>query len=296
MVFIPSGCLYSSTVTGPSRTAWKPILVAVLAVLIAGGIGYYAWTLRATRADTLEQLEAARVEAASGAAERQRNEQLNQEIATCKTEREAESKRCQRAETAVASMQSDLAATRDELDHLRKQREETAKRLEAFKELTGKFQQMIDAGRLDVGVRNGQMVVKLPAGVLFESGSADLSRDGELALMEVAVVLRDIKDRKFMVVGHTDNRPLESAKTSRFRNNWELSTARAVRVVEFLIEAHIDPAHLIAAGNGEFDPVGDNKTAKGQQQNRRIEIVLLPNIEELPALPQDQLEAEPKPE
>ena len=83
---------------------------------------------------------------------------------------------------------------------------------------------MIDSGKLDVVIRDGRMVVKLPASVLFDSGKAELSRDGELALMEVAIALRDFENRKFLVEGHTDNRPLEStAATSRFRNNWDLS-------------------------------------------------------------------------
>jgi len=131
------------------------------------------------------------------------------------------------------------------------------------------------------------MIVKLPAGVLFDSGSAELSRDGELALMEVAIVLRQFGDRQFMIAGHTDDRPLESAQaTTKYRNNWELSAARALTVTEFLIEARMKPENLVAAGYGQFDPVGNNKTSQGRQDNRRIEIVLLPNIEEMPEMPE----------
>lgn len=203
---------------------------------------------------------------------------------------------CQRRRSALDTKQKEIAksmvgmlknlnSTKRELEALRKQRAETAKRLAAFKDLTARFRKMIDSGKLKVILRNGRMVVKLPAGVLFASGAANLTRPGELALMEVAIVLRQLPGRRFMVAGHTDNRPLESSAKSGYKNNWELSTARAVTVTKFLIEAKMSPKNLVAAGYAQFDPVGDNKTVAGRQENRRIEIVLMPNINEMPVLP-----------
>lgn len=188
---------------------------------------------------------------------------------------------------SMAGMLKSLDSTKLEIEALRKQRAKNAKRLAAFKDLTARFRKMIDSGKLKVVLRNGRMVVKLPAGVLFASGAANLSRAGELAIMEVAIVLRQLPGRKFMVAGHTDNRPLESSAKSRYKNNWELSTARAVTVTKFLIEAKMSPKNLVAAGHAEFDPVGDNKTTKGRQENRRIEIVLMPDIKELPPGPKN---------
>jgi chemotaxis protein MotB len=259
---------------------FKMLFITILAVGAAGGIGYYAWNLRTDHMATQGDLKAARVEASQAAEAKQKNVELGEQLAVQK-------QRCDAIETRVQEMQGNLSATRAELDTLRKQREETAKRLGAFKDLTKKFQKMIDSGKLDVIVRDGRMIVKLPAGVLFDSGSAELSRDGELALMEVAIVLRQFGDRQFMIAGHTDDRPLESAQaTTKYRNNWELSAARALTVTEFLIEARMKPENLVAAGYGQFDPVGNNKTSQGRQDNRRIEIVLLPNIEEMPEMPE----------
>ena len=102
--------------------------------------------------------------------------------------------------------------------------------------------------------------------------------------MEVAIVLRQFDDRSFMIEGHTDDRPLEDSKQSRFPNNWELSTARAVTVTRFLIEARMSPENLVAAGHAAYDPVSDNRTAQGRQENRRIEIVLLPKLGKLPTM------------
>ncbi len=256
---------------------WRLILSLVVCIAALGGLGYYTWTLRVTHLETKDELAQTKLDKARLGGQRDRAHRLGKELADCRAEATA-------AAQQVEQTTGNLDATRAELAELRKQRAEAAKRLDAFKQLTAKFQKMIDSGKLDVVVRDGRMIVKLPAGVLFDSGKAELSRDGELALMEVAVILRQIGDRKFMVAGHTDSRPLEGAK-SRYQNNWELSAARAVTVTQFLIEARIPAGNLVAAGYGEHDPVGDNKTKSGRQQNRRIEIVLLPNLDELPQIP-----------
>lgn len=268
------------------RTNWvlRLALFTVFALALAGAAGWYAWTLRSEnqeQSSELSQLRGDAVDAKVAAAE----------LASCKEQAAAQKARCETAEKSVASMEGNLEATRAELETLRAQREQTAKRLAAFRALSAKLKKMIDAGRLDVEVRDGRMLVKLPAEVLFPSGSAELSREGELAMMEVAIALRQLSDRKFMVVGHTDSRPLEAKPDARFRDNWELSTVRAVTVTKFLIEAKLSPENLLAAGHGPFDPVGNNQTKAGRQENRRIEIVLLPNIEELPPMVD---ESEPK--
>ncbi len=275
--------LHTSDTDLESRVDWPPIIIAFTAIVVAACMGYYAWGVRADRRAAVVELSAAKKRAA----------QLDGEHAAliaCTEERERQAAECEAVEQTVVKMRGNLTATKAELEHLRKQREQTARRLAAFQDLTARFRKMIDSGKVDVINRNGRMVVQMPAGVLFDPGSADLSRDGELTLMEVAIVLRDLEGRKFMVEGHTDDRPLENAETtSRYRNNWELSTARAVTVVEFLIEARMEPRNLLAAGHGEFDPVGNNNTSGGRQENRRIEIILLPNFDELPAVPDELL-------
>jgi chemotaxis protein MotB len=270
----------------PKRTNWvlRLAIISVFAVLLAAAGGWYAWTLRGENQKQGSELSDLRSEAVGHQVNAKRLGELESSLGECRDRADAEKARCENAEKSIAAMENNLEATRAELETLRAQREQTAKRLAAFRELSAKLKKMIDAGRLDVEVRKGRMMVKLPAEVLFSSGSADLSRDGELALMEVAIALRQLKDRNFMVIGHTDSRPLEATKDARFKDNWELSTARAVRVTKFMVEAKLAPEQLIAAGQGPYDPVGDNKTKKGQQDNRRIEIVVLPNIEELPPL------------
>ncbi len=117
------------------------------------------------------------------------------------------------------------------------------------------------------------------AEVLFPSGSARLQPEGEVQLRRLAATLREVAakippdiDWVLRVDGHTDRRPIGAG--SPFRSNWELSTARAISVVEFLIREGIPPERLVAAGFGEFRPLdpGDNELA--WRRNRRIEFKL----------------------
>lgn len=178
----------------------------------------------------------------------------------------------------VELLKKDLKTTAKELEELRKQRAEAEKRLEAFRALNAKFQKMIDSGKIKVKFRNGQMLVELPAGILFPSGKSTLSKEGQESLTEVAAILAEFPDRRFIIAGHTDNVGGENY-------NWDLSAARALTVTKFFIKNGVKAKNLSAAGFGEFDPIADNSTEEGKQQNRRIEIILVPNLEELPSLP-----------
>ena len=191
---------------------------------------------------------------------------------------------CDSAAQAAASVSSELKSANDEIDDLKHQKNDAEQRLAVFKSITDKFRKMIDAGKLKVEMRHGRMVVKLPATVLFPIGSADISKEGQSALADVAKILKQFPDRKFEVAGHTDNVPV-GPPSSKFGNNLELSTARALTVAQFLIEQGINPAKLSAAGYSEYQPIASNAHEAGRAENRRIEIVLLPNLSELPPAP-----------
>ncbi|MCA9551491.1 MAG: OmpA family protein [Myxococcales bacterium] len=180
---------------------------------------------------------------------------------------------------ALASAKTELAATTAEVEQLRRLRAEAEKEAAQFKALAERLKSMIDSGRLQVVMRDGRINLKLPDNVLFPSGSKDLKKDGTAALLEVAAVLKDVKDRDFLIAGHTDNVALK--KGGRFKDNWELSTARAVTVVKLLVANGVAPENLAAAGFGEFDPIASNETPEGQAQNRRLEIILLPRLEQV---------------
>lgn len=171
------------------------------------------------------------------------------------------------------------ASQKELLEKLKKQEALAKERLKIISDMLSKFKALIKAGKLKVKIRDGKMMLELPSAVLFKAGEAKLSKDGEKTLAEVAPVLASIKKREFQVAGHTDNQPI---KKSEFASNWELSTARALMVVKFLEKNGVKPKNLSVAGYSQYQPVADNSSAKGKASNRRIEIVVMPDLDELP--------------
>jgi chemotaxis protein MotB len=187
----------------------------------------------------------------------------------------------------LTSEKGHLAAGLDDaknrLEELRKQKAAAEARAALFNEFVSKFRKMIDAGRVTIRVRRGRIVLSLHNDVLFDEGKTDLKPEGKEALKEIAQALRTVGGRSFQVAGHTDNLPIKSAQ---FPSNWELSTARSVVVLKFLVQQGVNSGVLSAAGYGEFDPVASNGDVPSRSKNRRIEISLVPNIEELISLPE----------
>jgi chemotaxis protein MotB len=180
------------------------------------------------------------------------------------------------------SLASALNDAKRRLEELRKAQAAAEARAALFKQLALKFHKMIDAGELKVALRNGHMVLQLANDVLFDSGRTEIKPKGQDALRQVAAILKTIGDRRFQVAGDTDNVPIQ---TPLFPSNWELSTRRAVEVVHYLVAQGMRPEVLSASGYGEFDPVASNDTPDGRTKNRRIEITLEPNINELVNVP-----------
>jgi chemotaxis protein MotB len=171
------------------------------------------------------------------------------------------------------------------LEELRKAQAAAEARAALFQQFVKKFKSMIDAGQLKIATRNGRLVLALPNDVLFDSGQTALKPAGRDAVVQVAHILATVPGRSFQVAGHTDNVPIQ---TPRFPSNWELSTARALEVVKLLVAQGVDPQALSAAGYGPFDPVASNDAPDGRARNRRIEITLQPNLDELVAAPSIQ--------
>jgi chemotaxis protein MotB len=180
------------------------------------------------------------------------------------------------------SLASSLDEAKARLDELRKAQAAADARAKLYKDLALKLKKMTDAGQLSVSLRQGRIILSLPNDVLFDSGKTEIKPEGQKAIKGVAKVLGSLKDRQFQVAGHTDNVPIH---TSQFPSNWELSTGRAVEVVRLLTTEGMAPKTVSAAGYGEFDPVVTNETAESRAKNRRIEITLQPNIDELVAVP-----------
>ncbi|MCB9620817.1 MAG: OmpA family protein [Sandaracinus sp.] len=181
-----------------------------------------------------------------------------------------------------SELQGELNETQRALEELRERERQAQARLETFRNLLNRFRSMIESGRLRVRIVRNRMVVELPEGILFDSGRAELKESGQATLSEVGQVLQQVGEREFQIAGHTDNVPL--GRRARFGDNWELSAARAVNVARYLTEQGVPANRISAAGYADTQPVSSNETPEGRAQNRRIEIVLVPSLDELPDL------------
>ena len=133
--------------------------------------------------------------------------------------------------------------------------------------------------QLYVYIKDGSVYVSLQEKLLFKSGSDVVDPIGQAALLTLVKVLKDTKDISVMIEGHTDNVPI---KTVRFKDNWDLSTARATAIVRFMTADNgFNPIRITASGKGEFKPVKPNDTAEGRAANRRTEVILSPDLNEL---------------
>lgn len=121
------------------------------------------------------------------------------------------------------------------------------------------------------------LVITFVADILFDSGKAKIKSEAYPILDKVAQVLKEnVPELNVGIEGHTDNQPI---KYSGWRSNWELSSARALSVLHYLVgEREISPERLSAIGYGEYRPIAPNDTREGRQLNRRVEIVILPRV------------------
>jgi chemotaxis protein MotB len=145
-----------------------------------------------------------------------------------------------------------------------------------YNELVDKMESEIKRGEITISELEGRLTVNMVDRILFASGSAEIKDEGLAVLQRVAEVVKDITDKDIRVEGHTDNVAISSRLKGKFFSNWELSAARAATVVRALRDAKIQGERLSAVGYGPFQPVADNATNEGRAQNRRIQIVLVP--------------------
>ncbi len=180
----------------------------------------------------------------------------------------------------VADLSSQVAGLQTKVDELSpkaQKAEQLEKTTQTYQELAKKLEKEIQEGQIEITEMKNRLTVTMVDKIIFPSGSAEISKRGKEVLDKVIAILKDVKDKRIQVEGHTDNVPIVSNLKKRFPTNWELSTARASEVVRYLQESGgIDPKLLSSTGYSEYQPVASNDTEKGRRKNRRIEIVLLP--------------------
>ena len=196
-----------------------------------------------------------------------------------------------RLETERGNLGGELESAKKRMDELRKAQVQAEARAAQFRKLVTQFKTLTDAGKLQVEIRENRMIVRLGDKILFDPGKTDLKPEGKEALTQVTAVLKELQNRNFQIAGHTDNAPMKSAK---FRSNWDLSTARAVEVLNYMVGAGMEPKRVSAAGYADTSPVATNDTPENKAKNRRIEITLVPNLDDLPPIDDALKEKDPK--
>jgi chemotaxis protein MotB len=197
-------------------------------------------------------------------------------------------------EDQLNQTQSKLDKDREELDRVKRELEQSDARMLELQRIIDLKDAQADALKqklsaaltgfenqgLTITKRNGKVYVSLDEQLLFPSGSTTVDSRGKTALQKLAGVLEQNRDINIMIEGHTDDVPVIPG--SKYADNWDLSVQRSTSIIRILLdETSINPKRLTAAGRGEFYPVDDRKTADARQKNRRTEIILEPNLDEV---------------
>lgn len=176
-------------------------------------------------------------------------------------------------------LKSSLDDMKKAMDEMRQRQAEERQRLRDFEDLTQRFKKLTDSGALSVQFIDGKMVVSLGSDVLFASGSAKLSTQGQDAIKEVAAQLKAIPGKRYQIEGHTDNVRIA---TATFPSNWELASARSLTVIHTMIDAGMPAERISAASFADTAPRASNDTTEGKALNRRIAIVVVPDLSTMP--------------
>jgi chemotaxis protein MotB len=194
----------------------------------------------------------------------------------------------------LLEIQESLERTRtlnDSLSNSLAEREKKVKELEhvlankdkAVQELKNKISNALlnfKENDISVKVKNGKVYVSLAEQLLFGSGSIQIDQKGVSALQQLAKAVKDQKDINIMVEGHTDNVPI-SKKSTYMNDNWDLSVMRATSITRILTNAGVSQEQITASGRSEYMPLATNDSPQNKQKNRRTEIIITPNLDEL---------------
>jgi chemotaxis protein MotB len=184
----------------------------------------------------------------------------------------------------IEALKKQLTVLTQEKDALNQEKDAALKEKErsvaemkkTYDSLMGEMNQEIKKGEITITQLKDKLSVNLVEKILFDSGSAEIKKDGKKVLDRVAEILAKVTDKQVRVAGYTDNVPISPRLAAKFPSNWELSTARATTVARYLQDKGINPNVLSASGYSEYRPVAPNDTEEGRAKNRRIDIDLAP--------------------
>lgn len=181
----------------------------------------------------------------------------------------------------LAKLQNELAERSNQINELQGLIDAKEAQMQQLKNAISSALLSFEGKGLTVVQKNGKIYVSMENKLLFDSGSWAVGSEGKNAVEQLASVLSKNPDINVLIEGHTDNVPYTGATVI---DNWDLSVKRATAIVRILQNKGVNPTQITAAGRSEYVMVGSNATAEGKAKNRRIEIILAPNLDEISKL------------
>jgi len=181
----------------------------------------------------------------------------------------------------LENLQNELNKRSEQIDELQALIDAKEAQMQQLKNAISSALHNFEGKGLTVVHKNGKIYVSMENKLLFNSGSWAVGAEGKNAVEQLASVLSKNADINVLIEGHTDNVPYTG---STLIDNWDLSVKRATAIVRILENKGVNPTQITAAGRSEFVPVDTNKTNEGKAKNRRIEIILAPNLDEISKL------------
>jgi chemotaxis protein MotB len=205
---------------------------------------------------------------------------MNRDLSTQKEQLMAIQENLERTRKTNDSLSVGLAEREKKVKELETVLSQKDKAVKALKDQISNALLSFKESDLTVKVKNGKVYVSLAEELLFQSGSIEVDSKGVAALQQLAKALKDQKGIQIMVEGHTDN--VGMAKPIPYmQDNWDLSVLRATSITRILTKAGVSPMQITSSGKGEFSPLVQNTTKENKQLNRRTEIIITPQLDEL---------------
>ncbi len=233
-----------------------------------------------------------KLEASEASVEKLKNEntQTQNQLNICNAEIQSINKKKTAVENEYSSVQKELMSLSSEskitISEQARRLRELQERIQAQKNIMFKLKNTLSdalmnykTDELNLSIKNGNVYVALEEKLLFKSGSDLVDPKGKEALKSLAMIINNTVDINVMVEGHTDS---ISIKNKTFKDNWDLSTARATSILRILsVDFGFNPNRITASGKGMYHPVKANDTEEGRASNRRTEIILSPDLDEI---------------
>jgi len=178
----------------------------------------------------------------------------------------------------LKNLEAELAARSETINELEELISAKEAKMDALRNAVSNALQSFEGKGLTITNKNGKVYVSMENKLLFKSGSWAVGSQGQNAVVKLAQVLVENSDIEVLIEGHTDDVPYNG---TTLQDNWDLSVKRATAIVRILENNHVNPQQITAAGRSKYLPISENTSTEGRAKNRRIEIILAPNLDRI---------------